>query len=69
MSETMYGSVLEEITTLFVDTLVFLFKSIFFLLETLYLTLLPNRFRKFKVSKYCNMFRANNVTKCALPCL
>lgn len=45
----MYGSVYEEFTTLFVDIVVFLFKSIFFLLESFYLTLLPNRFRKLKV--------------------
>ncbi|XP_037033851.1 short-chain dehydrogenase/reductase family 16C member 6 [Bradysia coprophila] len=48
MSETMYGSVYEEITSLFVDTMVFLFKSIFFLLESFYLTILPNRYRKLK---------------------
>lgn len=45
----MYGSVLEDVTSLFVDMMVFLFKSIFFLLESFYLTLLPNRFRKLKV--------------------
>lgn len=45
----MYGSVYEDITTLFIDVLVFLFKSIFYILETFYLTLLPNRFRKLKV--------------------
>lgn len=49
MSETMYGSVYEDVTSLFIDTMVFLFKSIFFLLESLYLTILPNRYRKLKV--------------------
>lgn len=49
MSETMYGSVYEDVTTLFVDMLVFLFKSIFYILESFYLTLLPDRFRKLKV--------------------
>lgn len=46
---TMYESRLEHFTSLFVDLIVFWAKSIFYILETIYLTILPNRFRKLKV--------------------
>lgn len=50
-SETLYGTWFEELTTLVVDVLVFFMRSIYFILESIYLTLLPNRFRKLKVSE------------------
>lgn len=46
---TMYDSYLEHFTSLFVDIFVLWIKSIYFILETIYLTILPNRFRKMKV--------------------
>ena len=45
----MYEDRLEHVKTLLVDLVIVLVKSIYYLLETLYLTVLPNRFRKLKV--------------------
>lgn len=46
---TMYENRLEHFYTLFVDVFVFFAKSFIYILEALYLTLLPDRFRKHKV--------------------
>lgn len=47
---TMYGNPLSEFLMLLVDFTVFVARSIYFLLETLVLTITPNRYRKMKVS-------------------
>lgn len=49
-SSTMYGNPLSEFLMFLVDFFVFTARSIYFLLETLILTILPNRYRKLKVS-------------------
>lgn len=51
---TMYGNPLSEFLMFLVDFFVFAARSIYFLLETLILTLLPNRYRKLKVSEKKN---------------
>lgn len=48
--ETMYASRTEELMTLVFDTIVFFARSIFFICESLVLSVIPNRFRKLKVS-------------------
>lgn len=53
--ETMYGSRSKELTTLVLDTIVFLARSIFFICESLVLSMVPNRFRKLKVSSWCQI--------------
>lgn len=47
---TLYGNPLSEFLMFLLDLIVFTARSIYFLLETLILTILPNRYRKLKVS-------------------
>lgn len=47
---TMYGNPLSEFLMFLLDFIVFTARAIYFLLETLVLTLTPNRYRKLKVS-------------------
>lgn len=47
---TMYGNPLAEFLMFLVDFFVFSGRAIYFLLETFILTILPNRYRKMKVS-------------------
>lgn len=47
---TMYGNPLSEFLMFLVDFIVFAVRSIYFLLETFILTILPDRYRKLKVS-------------------
>lgn len=49
-SSTLYGNPLSEFLMFLVDFFVFTARSIYFLLETFILTILPNRYRKLKVS-------------------
>lgn len=49
---TMYGNPMWEFLMFLVDFVVFSTRSIYFLLETLILTILPNRYRKLKVSYF-----------------
>lgn len=50
MSEDrLYVNHVEHITSLLMDLLIFWIKSIYFIAESMYLTLLPNKFRKLKV--------------------
>lgn len=46
---TMYENRLEHFYTLFIDMLVFFAKSIYYIVESLILTILPDRFRTLKV--------------------
>lgn len=46
---TMYGNPLSEFLMFLLDFIVFTARSIYFLLETFILTILPNRYRKLKV--------------------
>lgn len=56
MSEDrLYVNHVEHITSLLMDLLIFWIKSIYFIAESIYLTILPNRFRKLKV-RICNGF-------------
>lgn len=63
--ETLYSSRWEEVTSFVMDFIVFVLRSIVFICESVYLTLLPSRFRKLKVSitsrkqKYCNFIHWN----------
>lgn len=41
---------MKEVLQFLLDILIFSFKSIFYILESLYYTILPDRFRKLKVS-------------------
>lgn len=53
MSEDrLYVNHVEHITSLLVDLLIFWIKSIYFIAESMYLTILPNRFRKLKVNNF-----------------
>lgn len=45
-----HENVVEYSFSLIADVLIFLIKSIYFFAETVFLTLLPNRLRKMKVS-------------------
>lgn len=47
---TMYGNPLSEFLMFLMDFVVFVARSIYFLMETLILTITPNRYRKMKVS-------------------
>lgn len=47
---TMYGSRVAEFLTFLVDFFVFSTKAIYFMLEALILTIIPDRYRKLKVS-------------------
>lgn len=47
---TMYGNPMMEFLMFLVDFIVFAVRSIYFLLETFILTILPNRYRTLKVS-------------------
>lgn len=47
---TMYGNPLSEFLMFLVDFIVFTIRSIYYLSETLILTILPDRYRKLKVS-------------------
>lgn len=47
---TMYGNPVAEFLMFLVDFAVFAVRSIYYLLETLILTILPDRYRKLKVS-------------------
>lgn len=49
-SQTMYGNPLSEFLMFLIDFIVFAARSIYFLFETFILTVLPNRYRKLKVS-------------------
>lgn len=63
--ETMYASRIEELMTLVLDTIVFLARSVFFICESLVLSVVPDRFRKLKVSACdriwhtCNLIAAS----------
>lgn len=57
MSETLYGSYSEEILSLICDLFIFLCKSIFYILEAVYFSVIPDKFRKLKVSIH---FEAKN---------
>lgn len=48
--ETLYSTRWEEVTSFAKDFIVFILRSIVFICESVYLTLLPKRFRKLKVS-------------------
>lgn len=50
MAELLYESPWERFYSLVIDLLIFLIKSIYYIAESIYLTLLPNRLRKIKVS-------------------
>lgn len=59
---TMYGNPVWEFLMFLVDFVVFTARSIYFLSETLFLTILPNRYRKLKVSRtYCVIFFPANL--------
>lgn len=45
----------DYVVSLIIDVFMFTVKSMFFLAETLYLTLLPDRFRKMKVQMCFNL--------------
>lgn len=62
MSELMYENWFERLYSLVLDLLIFLAKSIFYIAESLYYTLLPDRFRKFKVSAMNYMFFLNKIS-------
>lgn len=47
---TMYGNPVAEFLMFLVDFAVFAVRSVYFLLETFILTILPDRYRKLKVS-------------------
>lgn len=49
-SSTMYGNPLSEFVMFLMDFVVFVARSIYFLMETLILTITPDRYRKLKVS-------------------
>lgn len=49
-TSTMYGNPLSEFIHFLMDFFIFAARSLYFLLETLILTILPNRYRKLKVS-------------------
>lgn len=55
-SSTMYGNPLAEFLMFLLDFVVFTARAVYFLLETLILTILPNRYRKLKVS-FFSLFR------------
>jgi hypothetical protein len=57
----MYENPLEYIYSLIIDLLIFFVKSIYFLAETIYLTLLPDKFRKLKVIIYSNFLKSSIV--------
>lgn len=52
--DVMNDNYFDYVVSLIIDVFMFTIKSIFILAETLYLTLLPDRFRKMKV--YTNGF-------------
>lgn len=60
-SSTMYGNPLSEFLMFLMDFVVFVTRSIYFLMETLILTITPNRYRKLKVSwhKFSNAKNEN----------
>lgn len=49
MGDLMYESRYEHFVSLITDLFWFFLNSIYYILETLYLTILPDRFRKMKV--------------------
>lgn len=55
MAELLYESPWENFYSLVIDLLIFLIKSIYYIAESIYLTLLPNRLRKIKVSTLENL--------------
>lgn len=60
----LYENVFERIYSLLLDLLIFLIKSLYYIGESLYLTLLPDRFRQMKVSamNFCRIV-------CIIVCL
>lgn len=49
MGDLMYESRYEHIVSLITDLFWFFLNSVYYILETIYLTILPDRFRKMKV--------------------
>lgn len=45
-----HDNAFDYVYSLVVDVLIFIIKSVYFLAETVFLTILPNRLRKMKVS-------------------
>lgn len=62
MTELLYENWFERFYSLLLDLLIFFAKSIYYTAESLYLTLLPDRFRKIKVSamNFCDINRDSN---------
>lgn len=50
MPELLYENLWEHIYSLFLDVIIFFVKSVYFIAESIYLTLLPDKFREKKVS-------------------
>lgn len=48
-----HDNAFDYVYSLVVDILIFIIKSMYFLAETVFLTILPNRLRKMKVSGEC----------------
>lgn len=48
-SEMMYENPIQHISSILVDILIFWIKSIYFIAESIMLTLIPDRYRKLKV--------------------
>lgn len=48
----LHENVVDYSCSLIADILIFMIKSIYFFAEMVFLTMLPNRLRKVKVSKY-----------------
>lgn len=53
-SHTMYDNPLAELLMFLLDFTLFCAKSIYYFLETFILTILPDRYREFKVSELRN---------------
>lgn len=48
--EMMYENPIQHISSILVDILIFWIKSIYFIIESIVLTLVPDRYRKLKVN-------------------
>lgn len=64
--DVMNDNYFDYVVSLIIDVFMFTIKSIFIFAETLYLTLLPDRFRKLKVLPidyicYCFMIRWSKI--------
>lgn len=57
----LHDNTIDYVWSLIVDTFIFIIKSIYFFAEMVFLTILPTRFRKLKVSfDYSSMYTKKN---------